>query len=450
MAAGVETMNSRPLLPLFLATFLFFSVLAAAVQARDPFPIDELWRTDAFRKAITASYGVDARIEPPVDLEEKKELGFVASQVEAGNRASAIQMLTDSVRLDKSPSLQFTRANLLFEEGQSAEAIRGYERALALYQNFRDAHRNLAVAHVEGSATDKARPHLLRAVELGARDGTTLGLLGYVHSKKGHHQAALQAYRMAQLTQPEVVQWKRGEAHSLQALGQSKQADAIFQTLVELDPTRPALWLGLADARIADSPESALVSLEWVRRLGSLDANGLHALGTLYLREGLATETAACLGEALAASPPLDRTKAIELIESTVASGAFEATESMLALLRSSGPNVERVRALVELERGDRDAGARRVEALIQNNPLDAPSLILLARFRLSEGKPQEASLLFEQAARDPKHAAEALRRHGELQVRLRDIDRALLLLERSEALHPDPSLRAYINLLRP
>ena len=37
----------------------------------------------------------------------------------------------------------------------------------------------------------------------------TLGLLGYVHSNADRHQAALQAFRLAQLTMPAETQWKR-------------------------------------------------------------------------------------------------------------------------------------------------------------------------------------------------------------------------------------------------
>lgn len=426
-------------------------LLASFGLARDPFPVDELWRTETFRKSITASYGVDARIEPPVDTEEQGELASVASIVESGDRAAAIRQLAGSFRLAESATLQFTLGNLLFEEGRIAEAIRRFERAVELHPTFRDAHRNLAVAQIETKAMASARPHLLRAVELGARDGTTMGLLGYVHSQRNHHQAALQAYRMAQLTQPEVVQWKRGEAHSLQAMGQSRQAEAIFAALVDEAPAKPELWIGLADAQIADAPDDALVSLEWARRMGGLTADGLHALASLYLQGGVGSEAADCLKESLRVSPPLADSKALGLTETALARGDFEAAEAMAALFpaRSSTPALERVRALIDLKRGDRAAGAKRVEALIAKNPLDAQSLILLAQFRVAEGKSQEASLLYEQASRNEAHAAEAFRRHGELWVGLRDVDRAIQLLEKSEALRPDPGLRKYITLLR-
>ena len=46
-----------------------------------PLPIDPMWSTDSFRKAFTASYGVDSRIEPKLSPEEKEQLDQGVSKV---------------------------------------------------------------------------------------------------------------------------------------------------------------------------------------------------------------------------------------------------------------------------------------------------------------------------------------------------------------------------------
>ena len=46
----------------------------------------------------------------------------------------------------------FALANIRFEQGESEDAIEGFTRVLELYPNFRDAHRNLAVALVQRTA----------------------------------------------------------------------------------------------------------------------------------------------------------------------------------------------------------------------------------------------------------------------------------------------------------
>ena len=44
----------------------FFSFLLLGLGQAEPLPIDPLWESETFRRAFTGSYGVDARIEPPI------------------------------------------------------------------------------------------------------------------------------------------------------------------------------------------------------------------------------------------------------------------------------------------------------------------------------------------------------------------------------------------------
>lgn len=437
----------------FFILFALVYACAAPVFADDPFPIDRTWSSLAFRKALTASYGVDARIEPTVDPEEQGELQLVASDLASGRRTDAIRLLRNNLRLDNSAVLQFTLAGLLFEEGETAAAMRGFEKALELHPNFRDAHRNLAVAHLRAEQTDQAFPHLVRAVELGARDGITLGFLGYCHSQADRPQPALQAYRMAQLTQPDELQWQQGEAHSLAALGENRASAAIFRRLLDAEPDRTAFWLAEARALLDLDPERALANLEFLRRRKALDADNLHVLGSMYLNQSVPEEAAACFRAALSAAPPLAAEKVASAAEALLAVGLPDEANTLAASLPATDANAIRLRALCELASENatpvRPAVVASVESLLERNPLDGQALLLLGQFREAEGKPQAAALLFEQAARDPEHAAEALRHHGMLQVRLREIPAALNLLQRSHNLSPDPGLAKLIDAVR-
>jgi len=441
-----------------LVTVLSILLLGPASFGAEPFPIDQAWNSTAFRKALTASYGVDARIEPTVDLEEQGELELVASELAAGRRADAIRLLRGNPRLGTSAVLQFTMANLQFEEGQTAEAIRGFEKAVELHPTFRDAHRNLAVAHLRTELADanaKALPHLVRAVELGARDGVTMGFLGYCHSQANRPQPALQAFRMAQLTQPDELQWQQGEAHSLQALGENRAAAAIFRRLLDAEPARNEFWLAEARALLNDDSERALANLEFLRRRKALDADNLHVLGSLYLNQSVPDQAAACYREALSANPPLATSKVASAAEALLAAGLSAEAKTLAAALPATDAKAIRLRALCELASREGAGAAPRpevvasVEALLERNPLDAQALLLLAQFREAEGKSQAAALLFEQAARDPEHAAEALRRHGMLRVQLREYPVALQLLQRSHNLAPEPALAKLIEAVR-
>jgi tetratricopeptide (TPR) repeat protein len=435
--------------------------------AREPMPIDPLWKSAEFRRAFTGAYGTDGRIEPGINTAERAVLDAVAAKMRANDRPGAIAALSDSSLTPGSAALLFSLGSLRFEDGKIDEAVDSFEKALAGYPNFRDAHRNLAVAQVQQAKFDEAEPHLIRAMELGARDGLTLGLLGYVHASRGRHQAALQAYRLAQLTMPAEVQWKLGEAHALLALDDPRASASIYTELLPLRPADAGLWMNQADAYLQiGEPLNAAANLEFARRLGKLDAAETISLGHLYLNEAMLPDAIGCYREAIAATTPAPFAKAIDAVEAlarfqhwpeartlaeTIAATAGYAAQikpapDMAKPAAAELSRFERTRALIELEAGDATAGVALVEALIQRDPLDAEALILLAKFRAKSNQLPEAEMLLEQAARDPGHEVAAWRTLGEIRVRAADYAGAREALQRALDLEPDARLAEYLE----
>ncbi len=452
--------------PILLLLLFLFGPATVTAQM----PIDDLWKSAAFRRAFTASYGIDARIEPTINTAEREVLETVANEMEDGDRDGAVAALTGSSLLGDSAALMFSLGNLRFEQGRNDDALENFERAVELYPNFRDAHRNLAMVLVNLERFDEAQPHLVRALELGARDGLTLGLLGYVHLGAGRHQAALQAYRLAQLTMPEETQWKIGEAEALLELGDARATASIYGELLSAQPEDAAHWGRQAEAwlQLAE-PEKAIANLEMVRRMGKLEAAGVISLGHLYLNATLLEDALACYRDAIEAEPPAPATRVVDAVENLVRFRHFDAADSLAkrleerpayaALLTFGEPGSEpgsdwsrlqRSLALIALETGeDREEAAKRVEALVESNPLDGAALVLLGRFRLEQERVEEAIMLFEQATAEAEHEVEALRRIGEVRVRQGNYEAALEVLERALALQPDEALETYIRAVR-
>lgn len=437
------------------------------VMAQRPLPIDSLWKSPEFRRAFTGAYGTDGRIEPGINTAERAVLDAVAEKMRANDRPGAIAALTGSSLTTSSAALLFSLGSLRFEDGKIDEAVDSFGKALAAYPNFRDAHRNLAVALVQQAKFDEAEPHLIRAMELGARDGLTLGLLGYVHASRGRHQAALQAYRLAQLTMPGEVQWKLGEAHALLALDDPRASASIYTELLPLRPADAGLWMNQADAYLQiGEPVHAAANLEFARRLGKLDPAETISLGHIYLNEAMLPDAIGCYREAIAAATPAPFAKAIDAVEALsrfqhwpearalaegiAATAAYaaqvKATPDMAPPAAAELSRYERTRALIELETGDAAAGAALVETLIQRDPLDAEALILLARFRAKANQITEAEMLLEQAARDPEHEIAAWRTLGEIRVRAADYAGAREALQRALDLEPDARLSDYLE----
>lgn len=437
-------------------------ILWPLIAGAEVAPVDPLWKSESFRRSFTASYGTDARIEPTITAAERAVLDAVAVKMRAEDREGAVAVLTASELLPKSAALLFSLGNLRFEQEKNEDAEASFQKALDLYPSFRDAHRNLAVALVRRNEFEAAKPHLLRALELGAQDGLTMGLLGYVHASAGRHQAALQAYRMAQLTMPEEPQWKLGEALALLALEDPNATVSIFKELIEAHPENPYHWAGQADAlHRLGKPLEAIANLEFVRRMGLLDGTQLISLGHLYLNEGMTASALEVYRAALTATTPAPFGKAVQAVDALCGHRDWvQAQELAQAVLQTfpeavrtaaSGDHerLERSLALIELESGEANQGAARVEALIQKDPLDGLALILLARFRAREERFEEAFLLFEQAAREPESEEEALRRHGQLLVERGQFAKAVDLLDQALALRPDPSMVAYLDSVR-
>ncbi len=448
----------------FLLISLFLGHLLAAVAA--PLPIDPLWQSDSFRKAVTGSFGIDSRIEPLVTTEEQEVLKEAADKMAAGQRREAIATLSGSPLLERSPAMLFNLATLHYEEGNKEAALTHFTKALAAFPNFRDAHRNLAVLHVQEGKIAEAESHLARALELGANDGLTYGLLGYCHASRDHQQAALDAYRAAMLTQPKERQWRLGAAQALAALDRPREAASLLQGLIEEQPEDAGAWLAQADAWIRlDDKRRAATNLEIAHRCGSLDAGTLLTLGHLYAQIDLPELALTRYHEALTAPEPASPQRVVEALEIFLAASDWtraaqfaqwldEIETYRQAFHPESGEKVlvarlTRARAILELETGDHAAGAKRVAEWLNREPLDGHALLLLARFREEAGDTAEAEMLLEQAARLPEHAAAAHLARGRLLVAARDYEAALEQLRKSQELKPSDSLAEYIEAIR-
>ncbi|MDF1823980.1 MAG: tetratricopeptide repeat protein [Verrucomicrobiales bacterium] len=443
-----------------LSTILLLGFSIAS--SSEPLSIDPLWKSEFFRKTVTGSFGLDARIEPRITVDEEFYLEKSAKAMAGEDRKAAIKALADSPLLDESPAIQFNLANLQFEEGNLEKAVALFKSALTQFPNFRDAHRNLAIALLRDEKFEEAETHLIRSIELGSADGLTMGLLGYCHALKEHPQAALSAYRHASLTQPEERQWRIGEAQSLQALEQTREANAIFQELIDTQPQDLNLWRVQAEALISlNEPIEAIANLELAHRAHDLPATGILSLGHLYLQADLPELALERYEAAIDTEPPVALERILTAVEMLSNQRLFSATQSLIEKIElsnydlTSGANqkyvgkLTRARALIELESGDAENGAKQLEAWLTKEPTDALALILLARFKEDSGLREEAEMLLEQAAEMPQHEAEALLAHGRLLTSIGDYASAVEKLERAARADPSERVESYLEAVR-
>ena len=449
-----------------LPAILIAVLSCQTAHTAEPLPIDPLWKSEDFRRVITGSFGIDTRIEPLITTDEEGYLNDSAQKMSAGDRKAAIEILAESSILENSPAMIFSLATLQFEEGDDKVALGNLEKAIEKFPNFRDAHRNLAVILVRLEKFEEAQEHLVRAIELGARDGLTFGLMGYCYSLNEDYQPALDAYRIAALTQPDQQQWKVGQAQALQALNRPTEAASIYQHIISENPSQLSLWLVEADAFISLNKNlDAIGNLELAHRAKALPADGTLSLGHLYLQNDLPDEALERYLAALAQDTPPELPRVVEALEfltnigqweqATTFSNAIANSEPMQAVISSDEVESEtlsqllRHRALIELENGNPEAGAKLVADWLSQEPLDGHAIIMLARFKQDAGLREEAEMLLEQAANLPEHAAAAHLAHGKLLVSVAEYNAAVEHLEQSHQLQPTESLAGYLEAVK-
>jgi len=390
---------------------LVISCLASALGAAEPLPLSqEYWNDAGFLKSFNGSYRINARIEPTVSTEERGLLVSIQKLMADGKREEALKRLTASPLVKTSAAIIYNAGNIQFELGQLKEAAESYQAALKLFPNFRRAHRNLAFVYARENDWEKAIPELEESIRLGDQDGATYGQLAYGRLQKEQYASALQAYRLAQVTQPESVDWKAGVAQCLQYLQRNEEALALIDEVIQARPNEVSYYLLQSSIQLSmGKGDDAITNLELVRRLGKLDAENHLLLATLHLRSGSASLARPLMIAALEMNEKPPSYTALNALEFVTQIRDWKLARDFANAIEKAYPEIKeaklqhqqkRLGALIDIDSGENPKrGGETLEALVKVDPLDAPSLILLARYRIIEKRNQEAEMLLQQAA---------------------------------------------------
>lgn len=426
------------------------STLGFSVAA-EPLPISKsYWQNDAFVKSFNGSYRIEARIEPVVSTEERGLLVEVQKLMAGGSRESALKKVQDSKLTPDSAALQFNLGNLLFEEGDLEKSAEAYAGAIEKYPAFRRAHRNLGLVRVREGEMEEGLASLLEAIRLGDSDATTYGMLGFCRLQRGEYASALQAYRMAQLSQPDAAEWKAGVAQCLQNLNARDEAVALLDEVIRQRPEEAGYAVLQASLLIElGRSEDAVKALELPRRLEVLDPDGQLLLADLHLRAGRVENAAAMVEEAFSGEPgpTLDRTLGLIALAMSQAEWALAGELIGKATPGEGEPPVvlTRLSARWMIESGDDvETGVKRLRGLLAKDPTDGESSLALGRYESGAGNPELAELLLERATVDPLSAFDAWVELARLRVSEDRYAGALEAVDAAIGIEPSDALQAY------
>ncbi len=424
---------------------------AAAASASDP------WRDPVFLKRFMGSYGVRSEIEPSISPEEKKVFDNIAGQVES-NPAAAIQTLSAATTATSSAALDFTLGNLHFQQQDFTAAAPRYRAAIQKFPDFMRAHKNLGMAEFRNDRIEVAIQSLAKALELGGEDGGVYGVLGHGYLKTERFASADSAYRKALLFDPDYLPWKEGLANALLAQSQFGAAVALFDELLGKDSSRAIYWLGQADAYLGlDRPMDAAANYEMVRRMDGGSMNSLLNLGDIYLNQDLPEEAVGVYLEALEVGGDVCVDCLFNRCDSVVSRGDASAATRLFAAMRKSRPeglSDEEELKLLRLESRVKitlNAGEAVVilDRILEKDPLDGESLLILGDLHADSGNRDQAALLFERAGRIEGFEADALVRRAELLVQRNKFSAAIPLLRNAQAIDPKPNVAEYLERLQ-
>lgn len=443
-----------------LCSFLVGS-LTAAEPSDGPLPLSkDYWKDPAFLKSFNGSYRINARIEPNVTSEERGVLVSIQPLMAEGQREEALKKLNASPQAKTSAAIAFNRGNIEFELGQMKEAAESYLRALEIFPSFRRAHRNLGFVYARGNDWEKAIPELEESIRLGDQDAATYGQLAYGRMHNEQYVSALQAYKLAQVTQPNSVDWKAGVAQCLQFLQQNEEALALIDEVIKVRPNEVSYYLLQSSIQLSmDQPDAAITNLDFVRRLGHLDADNHLLLATLHLRAGSVDLARPLMMAALKMEAKPSVVAALNSLEFVGQVRDWKLAREVATAIQECFPKIEaapllqqqkRLGALIDIESGENPGrGAGVLELLIKLDPLDGSALIMLARYRISEKRSEEAVMLLQQAARIEGHIYNAKVELAQLYVSLARYTVAVAQLEAALQLQSNEELETYLTAVQ-
>jgi len=429
----------------------------ASASTGQVFPLSEnRWDNPEFVQRFLGSYGVASEVEPVISAEEQALFREVAPLIQR-NPQEAINRLRRAATADASAALDYTLANLYAQTGNPGEARRYYERAIRKFPNFRRAYRNLGLVLVQANRFENAIPQLVKALELGAEEALTYGMLGYAYLNQAEPSSALEAYGKALLLNPGNIDWRQGKAQALYEAGEYAKAAALLGELIEGDPSRAAWWKLQANAFLArDMPEQAAENLEILRRMGEADAGALALLGDIYTNRGLFGLALDRYLETLeAGGTQLDFARIIGAAEALASRGAYEeATRLAKAARLRAGEGLEgerRVRLLnleaqLALARGAQEEAAAKLEEVVAAEPLNGRALMLLADYEWRRGNYEQAAFYFERARKVDEYRVDALVEQARMRVEQGKYGAAAELLREAQLARPRENVAEFLE----
>ncbi len=408
-----------------------------------------------FRKNYMGIYGVNSAIEPRLAETDRLLYDAVLPHLKS-DPEQAILLLVEGMLPECNAAFNFLLGSLYFSIEKDSEAEAQLLLSIEKHPSFRRAHRTVALVYARRNNVDKVMKHIVKVVELGGGDAQSYGMLGYGYLLQEKYRSSLVAYQNARMFAPDSYDFKRGEAQCLLMTQQYGQAIALYDELIAENPDEADFWLLQSNALLAlDDRDRTAANLEMVRSLGNGNFNNLILLASLYLEDQAYSLGVEIASEALVYAESNDFVSAMQLLEFMTqrdlmdyAKGYRDVFEKELLpkVDLEESNRFEVAAASVDFALGDCEEGVDRLKAIIQQDPLEGRSLILLGRYFLDVADVETAEFYFECALSAEAFKAEAHVALGQLAVSRGEFKVALDELRKAQLIEYRTTVQDYLD----
>ncbi len=202
----------------------------------------------------------------------------------------------------------FAEGSHLWRKGKHDEAVRLYERAIALDPDFAKAHAALGSARISFVYNDAkgGRPHLEKALQLAGRttDRERLDIEAHYHADLGHSEQASQLFSVYLARYPDDLRIQYNYANLLLENNRFEEAAARYREVLRLDPGNASCHINLATTlpylgripeALAEYEKAFALEPTWIAR-GNLN----HEYGFTLVQAGDHARARAVFDKALA------------------------------------------------------------------------------------------------------------------------------------------------------
>lgn len=237
-------------------------------------------------------------------LTQVQSLSAKGQQVDALDRLTDLESQVKDVPNERALLFQ-AKAYVLMTMGRLHEAAPAIEKALAPEtlpeQTAHDLRYNLAQIYVQQEKFQKAAPLLELWIAQSERpEPDVLALLSYIYYQDGKHELAAGYAQRALRLRPDNDNWRNILLSCQFELKRYRRAKQTLMHLIARKPTDPQHWRTLSQLDLLlEHPESALVSMEVLGDISTLESHEIVQLARLSLVQELPARAAAILSSAL-------------------------------------------------------------------------------------------------------------------------------------------------------